>query len=204
MDAGLWSKQLQELLERILSFLPLKNFMNLRLTCKHFKSLLFSPSLISKHSSSSPFSSFLLLSHPQCYNHFALYDSTLILSLQFLSCLQSFDQVLKNLSASSWFVPPLPAEVDDGIGPWRSLAVHEIDYKMGGSTIKAKAYSSASLAPSLGQRCPWEIDLNLPEEDVDGLSQDNTNIFKSASFINEDIDFSEMKFHSDDKAYEFY
>ncbi|BFG30744.1 hypothetical protein CerSpe_170180 [Prunus speciosa] len=49
-----------------------------------------------------------------------------------------------------------------------------------------------------------EIDLNLPEEDVDGVSQDNTNIFKSASFINEDINFSEMEFHSDDKAYEFY
>ncbi|KAI5353688.1 hypothetical protein L3X38_006582 [Prunus dulcis] len=49
-----------------------------------------------------------------------------------------------------------------------------------------------------------EIDLNLPEEDVDGVSQDNTNIFKSASFINEDTDFSEMEFHSDDKAYEFY
>ncbi|ONI14196.1 hypothetical protein PRUPE_4G268200 [Prunus persica] len=69
---------------------------SLRLTCKHFKRLVFSPSLISKDSSSSPFSSFLLLSHPQCYNHFALYDSALILSLQFLSCLQSFDQVLKN------------------------------------------------------------------------------------------------------------
>ncbi|KAI5339418.1 hypothetical protein L3X38_018690 [Prunus dulcis] len=49
-----------------------------------------------------------------------------------------------------------------------------------------------------------EIDLNLAEEDVDGVSQDNTNIFKSASFINEDTYFSEMEFHSDDKAYEFY
>ncbi|CAB4296782.1 unnamed protein product [Prunus armeniaca] len=77
MDAGLWSKLPQELLERILSFLPLKNFMNLRSTCKHFKSLLFSPPFISKHSSSSSFSSFLLLSHPQCYNHFAFYDSAL-------------------------------------------------------------------------------------------------------------------------------
>ncbi|CAB4316279.1 unnamed protein product [Prunus armeniaca] len=49
-----------------------------------------------------------------------------------------------------------------------------------------------------------EIDLNLPEEDGDGVSQDNTNIFKSAGFINEDTYFSEMEFHSDDKAYEFY
>ncbi|KAH0991251.1 hypothetical protein GBA52_002734, partial [Prunus armeniaca] len=49
-----------------------------------------------------------------------------------------------------------------------------------------------------------EIDLNFPKEDVDGVSQDNTKIFKSASFINEDTDFSEMEFHSNDKAYEFY
>ncbi|KAM5565856.1 F-box/kelch-repeat protein [Rosa sericea] len=79
MDAGIWSNLPEELLERILSMLPLKTFMVLRSTCKHFKSLLFSPTFISKHSSSnsSPFSSFLMLSHPQCYPHFPLYDSPL-------------------------------------------------------------------------------------------------------------------------------
>ncbi|XVE95030.1 hypothetical protein REPUB_Repub02eG0060900 [Reevesia pubescens] len=77
MDPGIWSKLPQELLEYILSFLPLKTLLNLRSTCKHFKSLVFSPSFISKHSSDSPFSSFLLLSHPQCYCHFPLYDTIL-------------------------------------------------------------------------------------------------------------------------------
>ncbi|XP_022766448.1 F-box/kelch-repeat protein At5g43190-like isoform X2 [Durio zibethinus] len=75
MDPGIWSMLPPELLEHILSFLPLKTFLNLRSTCKHFKSLVFSPSFISKHSSGSPFSSFLLLSHPQCYGHFPLYDT---------------------------------------------------------------------------------------------------------------------------------
>ncbi|KAL6216695.1 hypothetical protein ACLB2K_009914 [Fragaria x ananassa] len=81
MDAGIWSNLPEEVLERILSMLPLKTFMVLRSTCKHFKSLLFSPTFISKHSSSSssssPFSSFLMLSHPQCYPDFPLYDSPL-------------------------------------------------------------------------------------------------------------------------------
>lgn len=81
MDAGIWSNLPEDVLERILSMLPLKTFMVLRSTCKHFKSLLFSPTFISKHSSSSssssPFSSFLMLSHPQCYPHFPLYDSPL-------------------------------------------------------------------------------------------------------------------------------
>ncbi|XP_022719150.1 F-box/kelch-repeat protein At5g43190-like [Durio zibethinus] len=77
MDPGIWSKLPPELLEHILSFLPLKTFLNLRSTCKHFKSLVFSPSFMSKYSSGSPFSSFLLLSHPQCYSHFPLYDTIL-------------------------------------------------------------------------------------------------------------------------------
>ncbi|KAL6215403.1 hypothetical protein ACLB2K_014833 [Fragaria x ananassa] len=81
MDAGIWSNLPEDVLERILSMLPLKTFMVLRSTCKHFKSLLFSPTFISKHSSSSssssPFSSFLIFSHPQCYPHFPLYDSPL-------------------------------------------------------------------------------------------------------------------------------
>ncbi|TKY57888.1 F-box/kelch-repeat protein [Spatholobus suberectus] len=83
MDPRIWSKLPPETLEYILSFLPLKTFLNLRSTCKGFWSLIFSPSFISKHSSlsssssSSPFSSFLLLSHPQFHRHFPLYDCTL-------------------------------------------------------------------------------------------------------------------------------
>lgn len=77
MDPGIWSRLPEELLEHVLSFLPLKSLFNLRSTCKHFSSLIFSPPFVSKHSSSSPFSSFLLLSHPQCYRHFPLYDSAL-------------------------------------------------------------------------------------------------------------------------------
>ncbi|KAJ0085875.1 hypothetical protein Patl1_08823 [Pistacia atlantica] len=78
MDPVIWSRLPEELLERILYFLPLKTFLNLRSTCKHFKTLLFSPSFMSKYSSSSSsFSSFILLSHPQCYRHFPLYDSNL-------------------------------------------------------------------------------------------------------------------------------
>lgn len=78
MDPGIWSRLPEELLEHILSFLPLKTFLNLRSTCKHFNSLVFSPSFISKHSASnSSFSSFLLLAHPQFYRQFPLYDSML-------------------------------------------------------------------------------------------------------------------------------
>lgn len=81
MDPAIWSGMPEELLEMILSFLPLKTFLNLRSTCKHFKSLIYSPSFISKHSSSSlshPLSSFLLLSHPHFHHHhFPFYDSIL-------------------------------------------------------------------------------------------------------------------------------
>ncbi|KAG6749012.1 hypothetical protein NC652_032229 [Populus alba x Populus x berolinensis] len=76
MDPAVWSRLPEELLEHVLSFLPLKTFLNLRSTSKHFKSLLFSPSFMSKHTASgSPFSSFLLLSHPQFFQQFPLYDS---------------------------------------------------------------------------------------------------------------------------------
>ncbi|KAF9668476.1 hypothetical protein SADUNF_Sadunf14G0007500 [Salix dunnii] len=76
MDPAIWSRLPEELLEHVLSFLPLKTFLNLRSTCKHFKSLLFSSSFMSRHTTSgSPFSSFLLLSHPQFYQQFPLYDS---------------------------------------------------------------------------------------------------------------------------------
>ncbi|XP_057427786.1 F-box/kelch-repeat protein At5g43190 [Lotus japonicus] len=78
MDPKIWSKLPPEILEYILSFLPLKTLLNLRSTCKGFWSLVFSPSFTSKYSSSSsPFSSFLLLSHPQFHRHYPLYDCTL-------------------------------------------------------------------------------------------------------------------------------
>ncbi|QHN88573.1 hypothetical protein HN51_017546 [Arachis hypogaea] len=80
MDPRIWSKLPPEILEYILSFLPLKTFLNLRSTCKSFWSLIFTPPFINKHSSSSsssssPFSNFLFLSHPQFHHsHFTLYD----------------------------------------------------------------------------------------------------------------------------------
>ncbi|XP_022131492.1 F-box/kelch-repeat protein At5g43190 [Momordica charantia] len=76
MDPGIWSQLPPELLDHVLSLLPLRTFFNLRSTCKHFDSLLYSPSFVSKHSDSS-FSSFLLLAHPQCFRQFPLYDSAL-------------------------------------------------------------------------------------------------------------------------------
>ncbi|GAB2269635.1 hypothetical protein Dimus_004560 [Dionaea muscipula] len=83
MDPLIWSRLPEELLDHILCFLPLKNIFNLRSTCKRFKNLISSPSFISRYysvfpsSSSSPFSSFLLLSHPYFDTHFLLYDSVL-------------------------------------------------------------------------------------------------------------------------------
>lgn len=79
MDPGIWSQLPEELLERVLSFLPLKTFLNLRSTCRNFNSLLFSPCFISKHSpsSSSPFSSFIVLSHPQFHQKCPLFNTVL-------------------------------------------------------------------------------------------------------------------------------
>ncbi|XP_065882051.1 F-box/kelch-repeat protein At5g43190 [Euphorbia lathyris] len=78
MDPGIWSRLPGEILDHVLSLLPLRYFLSLRSTCKHFRTLIFSPSFISKHSSSgSPFSSFLLLSHPQFHHGYSLYDSML-------------------------------------------------------------------------------------------------------------------------------
>ncbi|KAM7280352.1 hypothetical protein ACFE04_007486 [Oxalis oulophora] len=74
MDTLIWKKLPQELLDHILSFLPLKTLLSLRSTSKHFKSIIYSPLFVSKYSSTSC-SSFLLLSHPQCYHQFPLYDS---------------------------------------------------------------------------------------------------------------------------------
>ncbi|KAL2895019.1 hypothetical protein RDABS01_010928 [Bienertia sinuspersici] len=79
MDSDIWSNLPEELLDRILCFLPFKSIVHLRPTCKRFKSLLFTPFFLSKFhhspSSSSPFSSFLLLSHPHFNRHFPLYNS---------------------------------------------------------------------------------------------------------------------------------
>ncbi|KAL7154962.1 hypothetical protein ABFS83_03G040200 [Erythranthe nasuta] len=85
MDPRIWSGLPDHLLERVLSFLPLKTFLSLRSTCKHFKSILSSPLFISKHSSSSSsssslssssLSSFILLSHPQFpHNKYPLYNT---------------------------------------------------------------------------------------------------------------------------------
>lgn len=79
MDPRIWSKLPPDVVEHILLLLPLKTLLNLRPTCKAFTCLLFSPSFVSKHSSSSssPFSSYLLISHPQCPHYFRLYDSNL-------------------------------------------------------------------------------------------------------------------------------
>lgn len=82
MDPEIWSRLPEDLLDHVLSFMPLKTFLSLRSTCKHFRSLVFSPSFIPKHSpasaasSSSPFSSFLLLSHPQFQCKYPLFDTT--------------------------------------------------------------------------------------------------------------------------------
>ncbi|XP_076902907.1 F-box/kelch-repeat protein At5g43190-like [Bidens hawaiensis] len=73
MDRRIWRKVPVEVLERILSLLPIKTFLSLRPTCKYFRSLIFSPLFISKHTDS-PISSFLLLSHPQS-PHLLLYDT---------------------------------------------------------------------------------------------------------------------------------
>ncbi|EXC36352.1 F-box/kelch-repeat protein [Morus notabilis] len=130
MDPKIWSRFPAELLEHVLSFLPLKTFFNLRSTCKRFNSLVFSPSFVSKHSSSLP--SFLLLSHPQFHLSFALYDSYLAtwrdLSLSSLSaptrpsssllsasngllCFSlpsSFSFLVCNVLANSWRVIKFP------------------------------------------------------------------------------------------------
>ncbi|GJY07740.1 F-box/kelch-repeat protein [Tanacetum coccineum] len=73
MDRKIWGELPVEILERILSLLPPKTFISLRSTCKHFHSLIFSPLFISKPS---PFSAYILLSHPQS-NNYLLYDTVL-------------------------------------------------------------------------------------------------------------------------------
>ncbi|XP_057794340.1 F-box/kelch-repeat protein At5g43190 [Salvia miltiorrhiza] len=80
MDPRIWSKLPDHLLEHVLSFLPLKAFLGLRSTCKHFKSLPFTPYFISRHSlpqSPPPFSSFLLLSHPHFHHTCPIFNTAL-------------------------------------------------------------------------------------------------------------------------------
>ncbi|KAL8154051.1 hypothetical protein V2J09_011811 [Rumex salicifolius] len=83
MDPRIWGSFPEELLEHVLCFLPTKTALNFRSTCKRFKSFIFSTSFLSKlrsvspSSSSSPFSSFLVLFHPHFHQHFLLYDSVL-------------------------------------------------------------------------------------------------------------------------------
>lgn len=86
MDPKIWSRLPEDLLDRVLSFLSLKNFLKITSTCKHFKALLYSPAFISKHlssssssssSSSHPTLSFLLLSHTQFHPVYPLFDTLL-------------------------------------------------------------------------------------------------------------------------------
>ncbi|CAN0905692.1 F-box/kelch-repeat protein At5g43190 [Linum grandiflorum] len=82
MDSTIWKALPEELLDQVLSLLPLQTLFNLRPTCKRIRSLILSPYFISNYSSSSsssqPFFSFLLLSHPHFGSHrFAVYDSFL-------------------------------------------------------------------------------------------------------------------------------
>ncbi|KAG9440413.1 hypothetical protein H6P81_020578 [Aristolochia fimbriata] len=80
MEPRIWSHLPQHLLELVLALLPLRTLMGLRSTCKHFNSLLSSPSFLSLlNKSRAPFlSSYLLLSHPQFPLHcFSLYEPTL-------------------------------------------------------------------------------------------------------------------------------
>ncbi|MCD7458369.1 hypothetical protein HAX54_038033 [Datura stramonium] len=87
MDPKIWSRLPEDVLEYLLSFLPLKTFLKLRSTCKHFKTLLFSPPFISKHSPSSSSSSsnsqnsspfffiFTCFPHPQFPRQYPLFDT---------------------------------------------------------------------------------------------------------------------------------
>ncbi|XP_021728472.1 F-box/kelch-repeat protein At5g43190-like [Chenopodium quinoa] len=77
MDPSIWSRLPEELLDYILCFLPIKSIVNLRSTCKRFKFIFLNPFFLSKNypCSSSPFSSYLMLSHPHFNCYFPLYNS---------------------------------------------------------------------------------------------------------------------------------
>ncbi|CAN7027907.1 unnamed protein product [Brassica oleracea var. botrytis] len=76
MDPIIWSNLPNHILDHILSFLPFKTLVSLRSTSKHLRSLILSPTFLSDHSFSLP--SFLLLSHPQAFQSFPLFDPNLI------------------------------------------------------------------------------------------------------------------------------
>ncbi|XP_068657692.1 F-box/kelch-repeat protein At5g43190-like [Aristolochia californica] len=79
MEPRIWSYLPQHLLELILAQLPLRTLIGIRSTCKHFNSLLSSPSFLSLLKSRAPFlSSYLLLSHPQFpLRSYSLYEPIL-------------------------------------------------------------------------------------------------------------------------------
>ncbi|XP_010442059.1 PREDICTED: F-box/kelch-repeat protein At5g43190 [Camelina sativa] len=77
MDPTIWSNLPNHLLDHILSFLPFKTLISLRSISRHLRSLILSPSFLSDHSSFS-LPSFLLLSHPQSFNSFPLFNPNLI------------------------------------------------------------------------------------------------------------------------------
>uniref|UniRef100_A0A2N9ELV8 F-box domain-containing protein n=1 Tax=Fagus sylvatica TaxID=28930 RepID=A0A2N9ELV8_FAGSY len=111
MDPEIWSRLPDGILEKIISLLPLKTLFKLRSTCKHFKSLIFSPSFISNHSSSSSFLCLFLRSF--CFLilnvtiTFPLYDSgagnwrNVSLSLSDLLLCTATSQSLSLLSSSN-------------------------------------------------------------------------------------------------------
>ncbi|CAH2046991.1 unnamed protein product [Thlaspi arvense] len=75
MNPIIWSNLPNHIIDHILSFLPFKTLVALRSISRHLRSLIFSPSFLSDHSFSLP--SFLLLSHPQSFNSFPLFDFNL-------------------------------------------------------------------------------------------------------------------------------
>ncbi|KFK31730.1 hypothetical protein AALP_AA6G151600 [Arabis alpina] len=75
MDPIIWSVLPDHLLDQILSYLPFKTLVALRSISRHLQSLILSPTFLSDHSFSLP--SFLLLSHPQSFNSFPLFDPNL-------------------------------------------------------------------------------------------------------------------------------
>ncbi|XP_010540398.1 PREDICTED: F-box/kelch-repeat protein At5g43190 [Tarenaya hassleriana] len=75
MDPVIWAGLPDYLLDHILSFLPFHNLVALRSISRHLRSLLLCPTFLSDRSFSLP--SFLLLSHPQSFRSFPLFDPSL-------------------------------------------------------------------------------------------------------------------------------
>ncbi|XP_042444649.1 F-box/kelch-repeat protein At5g43190-like [Zingiber officinale] len=95
MDPSIWGRLPDELLDRIIAFLPLRTILALRPTCRRFRSFLSSPAFLSLlHSQYSP--SYLLLSHPQFSDR----------------CLPIYDSV-----ADQWRSVSLPSSFADACSP---------------------------------------------------------------------------------------